>query len=152
MFSPSLRLHLGQLTLARAALDSQLCQHSHTANPSDSHMDHSGRYVMQGGAAWTGRWVLWRHVSLSTNFYRGNSINISHPTDCHRPRSQFCWGDVGSEKTEGTSAMLLDKQDKSSNGTITVTSFTVCQPLVDFGKCSLHLGWIWSKNSVIQVF
>lgn len=46
MFPPLLCPNLGQLTEARAALDSQLYQH--LANPSDSHMDHSGRWVVRG--------------------------------------------------------------------------------------------------------
>ena len=46
MFLPFLCPYLGQLTVARAVLDSQLYQHP--ANPSDSHMDLSGRRVRRG--------------------------------------------------------------------------------------------------------
>ena len=53
MFPQLLCLYLGQLAVARAALDSQLYQHP--ANPSE----HGAQWETGGeGAAGTGRWVF----------------------------------------------------------------------------------------------
>ncbi len=132
--SPLLCLYLGQLTVARAALDSQLYQHA--ANPSDSHMDHSGRWVMRGPQgreagcyedmeaypptykeAIQGMWTVELFLSQAAKLVRWRSGGFDGVAG-------------GSEKIEGTSATLLEKKDKPSNlNTITifVSSFTACQ-------------------------
>ena len=51
MFPTLLCSYLGQLTVARAELDSQL--HQHPANPSDPHMGEE-----EGAAGGRGRWAL----------------------------------------------------------------------------------------------
>lgn len=85
MFPTMLCPYLGQFTVARAALDSQLYQHP--ANPSDSHRSEGG------GAAQRGRWVLWRRARRPINLKRGNSSDVNGRT-IFCQRQQTSSGDV----------------------------------------------------------